>query len=95
MLVILAIFYTLYFARQVILPVTIGVLLNFLFQRGESPPCLKAADSNDNGRLEVTDAIRVIRFLFGGQGSFPPPATCGPDPSADVLGCESFPGCEE
>src|SRR6185436_4787983 len=30
-LVFLAVFYTLYFARQVVLPITIGVLLNFLF----------------------------------------------------------------
>lgn len=62
-LAILAIFYTLYFARQVILPITIGVLLNFLFS-----PMVRWLKK----RLKVPyslSAALVILLLIAGVGT--------------------------
>jgi hypothetical protein len=54
------------------------------------PQCLDAADADDNGQVQLTDAVRVLSFLFLGVGTIPlpgpPPAACGPDPTADLLG---------
>ena len=64
----------------------IGVL-NFLFSGGEAVSCPDAGDADDNGRLEISDAIYVLNFLF--LGSRPPanpgPTTPGSDPTADGL----------
>jgi hypothetical protein len=51
--------------------------------------CEDAADANDDGDANVTDAVRILTFLFGG-GPAPPapgPVTPGPDPTPDGLGC--------
>ncbi len=63
-----------------------GILL-FLFLEG-SLRCLDAADVNDDGHVNITDPILLIRHLF--QGGEPPPAPYdkpGPDSTADALGC--------
>ncbi len=68
-------------------------LLAYLFTGGVVL-CEDAADANDDGTINVADAIYVLTNLFG-AGPFPPaphPA-CGPDPTADALGCVSFPPC--
>jgi hypothetical protein len=63
-------------------------ILNFLFSGGPRPTCPDTADADDNGRLEVTDAVRgLCWFAFGSCGIAPPgPVTCGPDPTPDNLG---------
>lgn len=68
--------------------------LGYLF-RGELPPtCLDAADADDNGKLEITDAIYSLQSLFLGGPAPPSPfGACGLDPTEDDLGCESFAGC--
>ena len=69
--------------------------LEFLFSDGVLS-CLDAADADDNGRLEITDAIGVLGFLF--LGTFPPAAPleeCGGDPSADQISCEAYEACDE
>jgi hypothetical protein len=72
----------------------IGVL-EYLFLRGQAPPCGKAADADDDGRLTVLDTVTLVLHLFGGRETLPEPfRACGADPSADRLGCESFPPCE-
>ena len=67
-------------------------LLNFLFQGGPTPPCMDAADVDDDGgqRPSITDAIFLLNWLFQG-GRPPPPPTpstgrygigdCGIDPT--------------
>ncbi len=72
-------------------------LLNFLFLDGPEPSCVQAADSNGDCRLTVSDATRLLRYLFDptGPGAPPPPfAECGcPEVPCD-LPCLSFPLCE-
>jgi hypothetical protein len=54
--------------------------------------CDDAADSDDNGAVNITDAVRILNVLFLGIGVIPAPGpdTCGPDPSDDALGCASY-----
>ena len=58
-------------------------------------PCQDSADADDNGAIELTDAIRILNVLFLGFGSIPEPGflSCGVDPTDDGLDCRSFPGC--
>jgi hypothetical protein len=52
----------------------------------ESISCLRAGDTDDNGRLDISDAIALLRHLFMAD---PAPAAlfpdCGRDPPADDL----------
>ena len=50
--------------------------------------CLDAADFNDDGKVDITDAVSSLDFLFR-EGS-PPPApypNLGTDPTDDGIGC--------
>ena len=69
-------------------------LLANLFGGGPSPICMDSGDTNDDGNIDIADAIYILAFLFGG-GPVPPPPfpDCGFDPTADTLGCLSFPPC--
>ncbi len=72
-------------------------LLNYLFQQGDVPGCLKAADVDDNSAVNLTDAVFLLNHLFL-QGPAPddPFGECGTDPtSEDGVACESFPPCAE
>ncbi|MGE3163411.1 MAG: dockerin type I repeat-containing protein [Planctomycetota bacterium] len=69
-------------------------ILSFLFGGAVAPPCADACDCNDDGVVNIADAIAKLGFLFGAGA--PPPApspNCGLDPTADALGCGSFPPC--
>ena len=55
--------------------------------------CFDGADVNDNGALEVADVVALLNFLFVGGAAMPAPATCGEDPTADALICNSDPSC--
>ena len=68
-------------------------LLGHLFQGEPEPSCLDAADSNDDGRLDVADAVYHFFFLFGAAPPPPPWPNCGTDPTSDSLDCDSFPAC--
>ena len=64
--------------------------LDYLF-RGGSLTCEDAADFDDDGQNNITDAIGILRFLFepGEKPPVPPPfATEGLDPTLDGLTCE-------
>jgi hypothetical protein len=65
-------------------------LRRFLFNGGDFPPCLDAADTNDDGSINVTDIIFVLNHVH--LGGPPPPApflASGPDPTPDGLGCDA------
>ncbi len=65
-------------------------LLGILFLGQPSAICSDVLDSDDNGTVNIADAVMLLNFLFAG-GS-PPPAPfpeSGPDPTADSLECES------
>lgn len=68
-------------------------LLSYIFSSGPRPPCLDSADANDDGGTNIGDAITILSVLFAGAPPFPPPTTCGPDPTPDFLDCASFPPC--
>ena len=69
-------------------------LLLYLFPwwgsgHGYTPECFDACDSDDNGELEITDAIVVLNWLFlSGEAPEPPgPFIPGEDPTEDALDC--------
>jgi hypothetical protein len=64
-------------------------LLRHLFQ-GSSLSCQDAGDFDDNGTLELTDAIFGLNYLFQAGRPIPAPfPDPGLDPTADALGCEA------
>ena len=54
------------------------------------------ADADDNGTVQLTDAVRILNVLFLGTGVIPPPGPpaepCGSD-SGGELGCQTYNGC--
>ena len=72
-------------------------VLDFIFRKGPTPPCVEAANFNDDGSINVTDPVFLLNYLF--QGGAPPaspgPADCGRDPadSTNNLGCRSYESC--
>jgi hypothetical protein len=65
----------------------------------ESARCLDAADVDDSGKVDVTDAIRILLYLFRGDAAPPeppaglPPQACGLDPTPDPLDCSEYDPC--
>jgi hypothetical protein len=58
------------------------------------PGCLSSADSNDDGRLDISDVTATLSYLFIGGAKPPPPlGTCGVDPTPDSLTCFSHRAC--
>ena len=49
------------------------VLLNWVYRGGEEPGCLAACDAEANGTVNLTDAIRILRFMFLGRTVPDPP----------------------
>jgi hypothetical protein len=65
----------------------ITVLLHLF--RGQSIRCRDAADVNDDGLLQIDDALAILGYLFlHGQPPQAPFPTPGRDPSEDDLDCE-------
>ena len=51
-----------------------AAVVSFLFAPGPYkfyPPCLDACDCNDDGRIDLADAVCILRYLFQ-LGTFPP-----------------------
>jgi virginiamycin B lyase len=71
-------------------------ILIVLFVDGVDPPCLGAGDANDDGAIEVLDAVSLLAYVFR-EGSAPaaPFPDCGPDETADALGCAGHAPCAE
>jgi hypothetical protein len=58
------------------------------------PSCMDAADSDDNGTMEMSDAIYTLKYLYVPGAPPPPdpgPVNCGSDPTDDALDCQSHP----
>jgi hypothetical protein len=61
-------------------------ILGFLYWGGRAPSCGDAADADDSGAIELTDAVVILRTLFLGDWSIAPPFPApGGDPSPDSL----------
>lgn len=65
-------------------------LLTYLFRGGDAPACRKAADANDDGRINVVDAVAILASFLGRSMALAEPASeCGVDPTPDLLPCRS------
>ncbi len=63
--------------------------LDYLFRARPGPSCLDRLDVNDDARIDISDPLYLLFFLFGG-GTPPPlpyPAE-GVDPTADGIACQ-------
>lgn len=84
-----------------------AAVISFLFQKSIfkfHPPCLDACDANDDGRIDLADAIGVLNYLFVPGANFPPapgpgfdsdinPTDPGADPTEDPLDCAGGTAC--
>lgn len=70
-------------------------ILFFLFHgRRGIVTCLSAADTNDDGTVDLADAVYMLNFLFRGGPELPPPVgACGTDATKDQLGCAKYEPC--
>ncbi len=70
-------------------------LFMYLFLGGSEPACLDAADTEDDGALNLTDGLKILLDFFGPGTSItePGPFRCGFDPTEDVLPCTSHASC--
>ncbi|MBI4606958.1 MAG: hypothetical protein HY721_33765, partial [Planctomycetes bacterium] len=64
-----------------------------IFRTSGDVSCDKALDFDDNGRVQLTDAVRTLMHLFEDRPAPPQPfPDPGPDPTDDDLPCESYGG---
>ncbi len=69
--------------------------LNYIFGRAVAPSCVKSADANDDGKLNVTDGVTILLHLFAGRGDLAAPFTgCGADTTPDLLSCFAHSPCD-
>jgi len=55
---------------------------------------MDSGDANDDGVVDISDAIYTLLFLFGPIAYLPSPfGECGYDTTEDQLTCDSFPSC--
>ena len=69
-------------------------MVAYLFMGGNAPPCLDAADANNDGRLNLMDAIWIFQRLLGNMivPVFPAPfLKIGEDLEEDPLDCQVTP----
>ena len=86
-----------------------AAVLSFPFQLSSlkfDPPCVDACDANDDGRIDLGDAVEVLLFLFVPGSEFPPapgpgfddnlnPTIPGIDPTPDLLDCVAGTVCDQ
>ena len=67
--------------------------LGYLFQNA-SVECIRSADVNDDGGVDVSDVINLLSYLFlDGPEPAPPFSECGVDETEDELDCEESTSC--
>lgn len=69
-------------------------ILSALFVDPDGIECRDAADANDSGAVNVSDAVTLLDFMF--LGASPPAAPwpeCGEDTTDDDLACATYEAC--
>jgi hypothetical protein len=67
----------------------VASLILWLYLSDYVPDCLDAGDANDDGLLDISDAVFLLRALFQGESQPPQPYPApGPDATPDPLGCD-------
>ncbi len=69
-------------------------LINWTFQSGPAPSCLRAADSNGDGTLNIADSIWLINYFFLSGPTPPPPFPTCAFGSGSPLSCQSYTPCD-
>ena len=73
-----------------ILDISDGIhMLGYIFDTTPAPFCLDVLDANDDGRINLTDPLFLMRHIFLGTTPPPPPSLDEPgrDPTPDDLPC--------
>ena len=69
-------------------------VLQYQFRDADSLGCVRTADVDDDGQVNLTDAVVLLGFLFLGADHPPDPfRRCDQDETPDGLSCEVFPPC--
>ncbi|MAJ28099.1 hypothetical protein CBD41_01610 [bacterium TMED181] len=69
-------------------------ILNYQFNNGAEPNCLKIMDIDDNGLIQLNDPVLLLSYLFSnGAAPAAPFDSCGIDPTEDSISCDSFDFC--
>ena len=64
-------------------------IINFALLQIQGVPCQKAADANDDGRVDLADVLTILFYLFRGTEIIAAPfPEVGFDPTPDLLSCE-------
>ncbi len=69
------------------------LVLEYLFQSGPPPPCMVAADRNDDGAISISDAVPCSGCEPSETCCVPPPNACGLNFTPDSLTCEYYTSC--
>ncbi|MFP6739310.1 MAG: dockerin type I repeat-containing protein, partial [Planctomycetota bacterium] len=66
-------------------------MMDWIFGLEQEPPCLDAADLNDDGYVNVTDSTQLLNYIHTPGSPVPsaPFPEAGRDPTADALDCEN------
>jgi len=79
-----------------------AAVISHLFLTGSwkfDPPCLDACDCNDDGRIDLADAVCILTFLFKNSNGDDLPApgamSLGADPTHDTMDCTGPPECPD
>lgn len=71
-----------------------AAMVGYFFLKGDkkfAAPCDDACDANDDGRLDASDVVYILNYLFVPKSPKPPspgPTSAGSDPTNDKLSCE-------
>ncbi len=69
-------------------------ILQSLLPSGDQLACADACDVNDDGKVDIRDAMDLVRGLFTDNSAPPAPFPgCGVDPTVDRLDCETPSTC--
>lgn len=71
-----------------------AAMVGYFFFKGNAQfkaPCDDACDANDDGRLDASDVVYILNYMFVPKSPKPPapgPTSSGSDPTKDSLGCD-------